>query len=385
MKVLFASYSAPDSNSGIHIFNLANHLVEAGVEAVVAVPAHKERVETLGAARFRTLQFDELLEPGSIQSFDLIHAWTPRRNVQHFVERLLRRQETPYIVHLEDNEDAVLTMRAGLLAPVARRLPAPVLDLLLRPTMSNPRRYPDFLRGASGLTMVIDALRGFCPPGIPRHLLWAGFEDALPWDRSPDRSLRGALHLAEDELIIAYTGNVHAGNWADVSDLYHAVDLLARRGVRIRLLRTGTNHLRAFPWRAAGLRSQYAIELGRLPRAQLPSVLSIADVLVQPGRPGSFNDFRFPSKLPEFLASGKPVILPRTNIGLHLKNEQECLLLERAGPVDIADKVQHLLEDPGLRARIGAGGRRFAHERLRWSRLAKGLIQFHRSVAASAG
>ena len=42
---------------------------------------------------------------------------------------------------------------------------------------------------------------------------------------------------------------------------------------------------------------------GFVPKARLPRLLALADVLVQPGRAGAFNDYRLPSKLPEFLAA----------------------------------------------------------------------------------
>ena len=50
--------------------------------------------------------------------------------------------------------------------------------------------------------------------------------------------------------------------------------------------------------------------------ARLPALLRLADVLVQPGESNRFNTHRLPSKLPEFLASGRPVIMPRANLGL---------------------------------------------------------------------
>ena len=70
-------------------------------------------------------------------------------------------------------------------------------------------------------------------------------------------------------------------------------------------------------------------------------------MLVQPGRPDAFNDYRFPSKLPEFLASGRPVMLPRTNIGLHLEDGVEALLLGHGDADEIADKVDG---SPGTRS-----------------------------------
>ena len=81
------------------------------------------------------------------------------------------------------------------------------------------------------------------------------------------------------------------------------------------------------------------IELGWVARRHIPELLAAADVLVQPGRPDDFNDYRFPSKVPEFLASGRPVVLPRTNIGLHLRDRREALLLDLGSAAEIAEAV----------------------------------------------
>jgi hypothetical protein len=97
-------------------------------------------------------------------------------------------------------------------------------------------------------------------------------------------------------------------------------------------------------------------------------LLAAADLLVQPGRSNEFNDYRFPSKLPEFLASGRPVILPRSNVGLLLKNGEEALVLERGDSADIANAMQRLAADPELGARIGRRGREFALRNLDWAK-----------------
>jgi glycosyltransferase involved in cell wall biosynthesis len=114
----------------------------------------------------------------------------------------------------------------------------------------------------------------------------------------------------------------------------------------------------------------------------VPELLAAADVLVQPGRSDAFNDYRFPSKLPEFLASGRPVVLPRTNIGLHLEDGVEALLLERGGADEIAEKVAFLAVDPELRAMLGERGREFAFRELRWSKNVSAVVDLYRGVSA---
>jgi glycosyltransferase involved in cell wall biosynthesis len=99
----------------------------------------------------------------------------------------------------------------------------------------------------------------------------------------------------------------------------------------------------------------------------------LADALVQPGRSGPFNDYRFPSKLPEFLATGRPVILPHANIGRYLRDEEECILLNNGDGLEIAAAIELLLGDPELRERVGRGGRAFATANFSWRRSARRL------------
>ena len=44
----------------------------------------------------------------------LVHAWTPREAVRRLTEELSARHGCPYVVHLEDNEDAITASRLGL-------------------------------------------------------------------------------------------------------------------------------------------------------------------------------------------------------------------------------------------------------------------------------
>jgi glycosyltransferase involved in cell wall biosynthesis len=99
----------------------------------------------------------------------------------------------------------------------------------------------------------------------------------------------------------------------------------------------------------------------------------LADVLVQPGHSDPFNDYRFPSKLPEFLATGRPVILPEANIGRCLRTEEECLLLNDGDALEIAAGIERLLADPELSERLGRGGRAFANASFSWRRSAQRL------------
>jgi glycosyltransferase involved in cell wall biosynthesis len=380
MKILFANYHHLDSNSGIHIFNLANQLTRLGAKCVVCVPSHKELTVRLGDALFETVNLSDVRHGRVPADFDLIHAWTPREVVRKIAVQLLAMRPVPYLVHLEDNEEYIIESVARVPAAWLPYVPDVLTPLVLPHAASHPRRYREFLTDAAGLTVIIEALGKFCPPTVPRQVIWAGYQEDLHWASPPDVGYKHRLGIARNEFVVAYTGNVHLAHQQDVSNLYKAVGILNERGVPAKLVRTGTDYVRHSPHNDSAIKEKYCVELGHIPRRDLPSVLSIADVLVQPGKPGQFNDYRFPSKVPEYLASGKPVILPRTNIGLYLKNYEECLFLEEGTPSDIAAKIEMLLSNEDLRRRIGAGGRAFAEKNLQWGHIASCLHSFYKTV-----
>lgn len=61
-----------------------------------------------------------------------------------------------------------------------------------------------------------------------------------------------------------------------------------------------------------------------------------------PGQRGHLM-IRFPSKLPMFLASGRPVVLPDTNVGTELEDGYNCLKLKSGSASEIVEKVEELI------------------------------------------
>ncbi len=391
MNIVFVSHCDFRGNSAMHIFSIANQLETLGVHSAVLVPNDPETVHAHGAARFRAILSNDALRDPIVfpdgRGPDLIHAWTPRESVRGLTEALVHRYRVPYVVHMEDNEEVILEneLRGPSFAEL-RTLPPPLCDALVPSYRSHPFHYPQFLASAAGMTVVIDKLLEFNRADVPSVVFWPGSDPAFAKAR-PDPSARKRLGLGDSDLVLVYNGTVHQTNLAEVSSLVTAVAALRRRGLPIVLVKTGVDHA-IIPLLHEGKEQGYVIELGYCPREDLPRLVASSDVLVQPGRPGLFNDYRFPSKLPEFLASGRPVVLPRTNIGRFLQDEVDCVLLEQGHALEIAAKVETLLEEPERRARIGAAGREFALRELTWPKavghireLYDEVLDNHRRVA----
>jgi glycosyltransferase involved in cell wall biosynthesis len=365
----------------MHLFSIANVLHDLGHSCVICVPTGPETVLKHGQHRFQTLDYDSAGRYGvsfpNGEAPSLIHAWTPRELVRKMTLSLIQRYDVPHFVHLEDNEYALLLDDLpGETLDRLRRLPVRVLDRMVSDIRSHPRRAERLLNQAAGVTALIDRLLEFKPKRVPGLVFFPGHDAEFAQINGRAEDVRAELGIAGDELLVAYTGNVHRSNFLEIRDLLYAIVIANREGCKVKLVKTGFN-----PWVMPELSdpevARFVIDRGFIPRADVAKVLAAADVLIQPGQSNEFNDYRFPSKLPEFLASGRPVILPRTNIGLLLKDGVEAIVLERGGSDDLAAALRKLAADPKLRERIGSAGRNFALRQLTWTKNAAALPDFY--------
>ncbi len=148
-----------------------------------------------------------------------------------------------------------------------------------------------------------------------------------------------------------------------------AVAILNREGHPAVLLRAGQDCC-PFLEPDGSWGRKHSIEMGYMPHHQMPDLLAAADILVQPGRSDPFNDYRFPSKLPEFLAIGRPVVVPAANLGLHLKHGVDAFVLPKVDALAIVEATLRITGDSELYDRLAKGARDFFERRLSWGRRA---------------
>lgn len=96
---------------------------------------------------------------------------------------------------------------------------------------------------------------------------------------------------------------------------------------------------------------------GRAPDATLFEILSTADVCANPDRVNSMNDKSTMNKILEYMALGKPIVQFDVTEGRFSAGEAS-LYARPNDPIDFAEKLLSLLEDPQERGRMGAIGRK---------------------------
>lgn len=385
LNILFILPGSFASNNALHAAGLANELVAAGHRCAIAVAHDVETLAHHTAPAFVALTHAEAPAHrfADGRPADLVHAWTTRELVRRAAVAVLARNNARLVVHLEDNEHQILSHALGRDFLALNALDNAELDRLVPPELSHPHRSRDFLARADGVTVITEKLREFAPVAVRCHTLWPAADARFFYPRPRPEEFRRALQLPSGSTVLFYHGNTHAANAAEMRELYAAVARLNESGVPVTLIRTGLDTV-DFLGAHAGRARQHVLELGQiLHHRHLAPLMALADFFVQPGLPDAFNDYRFPSKLPEFFALGRPVILPRTNLGNIVRHGVDAFVLERADAAGIAGAVRELRADPALAARLADGAVRFAQEHFSWRRSAEALAKFYASLPTS--
>jgi len=384
-NILFLLPGSFAANNALHVAGLANELSAAGHRCAVAVAHEPETLAHLVSPAFTPLTHAQApsFRFADGRAPEVVHAWTTSEAVRGTAERVLAQNRSTLIVHLEDNERQILALALGRDPVDLEATPDDELARVIAPTFSHPHRSRAFLAAADGITLITPRLRELAPVAARCHLIWPAADARFFFARPKPAAFRQLLDAAADTTVLFYHGNVHAANAAEMRELYAAVACLNESGTPVTLIRAGLDRVDFLGAHAARSR-EHVIELGLIDHHHhLPALMALADIFVQPGVPDAFNDYRFPSKLPEFFSLGRPVILPRTNLGEQLRHGIDAYVLERADAAGIARAVREIRADAALAARLAEGALKFAAEHFSWRRSADALARFYATLARS--
>ncbi|MBE9196661.1 hypothetical protein IQ219_15410, partial [Synechocystis sp. LEGE 06083] len=279
-NILLVSHSDFPANSAVHVHHYANELVKLGCDCVVAVPYNQDSVKEMPNCLYSVVDYNHMEQlPSKFENGfppQIVHCWTPREHVRKFCCQLSVQYDIALIIHLEDNEECVTSRFLGISLDNFDTH----AERLLPHNLSHPRKYKDFLNTADGVTIIIEKLKDFIEPNISYLNLFPGVDSLEFYPRLPDLDLLKKLEISEKSTIICYTGNVHLANQEEVRELYLAIGTRNRAGKKTVLIRTGIDNNLDFLGENDLWVKEYVREMGWVKRAEIPSILSIADILV---------------------------------------------------------------------------------------------------------
>ena len=91
---------------------------------------------------------------------------------------------------------------------------------------------------------------------------------------------------------------------------------------------------------------------GRVDDTTLFTILSTADVCVNPDRPNAMNDKSTMNKIMEYMALGKPIVQFDLTEG-RVSAEEASVYAKNTDTAEFGDKILELVDDPARRVRMG--------------------------------
>lgn len=185
---------------------------------------------------------------------------------------------------------------------------------------------------------------------------------------------RERLGLTADELLLGYVGNILP---KDLSLMLEAFKMINRREKRTRLLLIGRvfitekiidhdikNHVRF---------------TGVVSYDELQDYIAVCDVMLLPLKDTVANRGRWPSKVCDYLAAGRPVAATAVGDLQDLFSRKSIGVLSKDEPEDFARATLELLGHPDLEE-MGRNARQVAEQELSWEKLTDQLESFYTRV-----
>lgn len=135
--------------------------------------------------------------------------------------------------------------------------------------------------------------------------------------------------------------------------------------------------------RARGMESYFTFT-GRASNDLLLDMLNTADVCVNPDRATPMNDLSTMNKIMEYMTLKKPVVQFDLKEG-RASAAEASLYAKKNDPVDFAEKIAVLLDDPEARARMGRIGRERIEGGLSWAHSVPQLLAAYDRIFAKMG
>jgi glycosyltransferase involved in cell wall biosynthesis len=128
--------------------------------------------------------------------------------------------------------------------------------------------------------------------------------------------------------------------------------------------------------------ADYVTFTGRVADRELLTMLSTADVCVNPDVANEMNDKSTMNKVMEYMALGKPMVQFDLTEG-RVSAQDASLYARKNDPIDLANKLLELLDDAPRREKMGQFGRQRVASTLAWDKEVPHLLAAYSALFAS--
>lgn len=121
---------------------------------------------------------------------------------------------------------------------------------------------------------------------------------------------------------------------------------------------------------------------GQVASARVPQLLADASILVLPRVWGRFSQAGFPTKLGEYLATGKPVVVTATgDIPDYLTDRESAYLVQADGVAAFAEQLEYVMKNMAAAQVVGQIGRKVAEQNFDVNRHSRRMLDWFEQVA----
>jgi len=131
--------------------------------------------------------------------------------------------------------------------------------------------------------------------------------------------------------------------------------------------------------REKGLLDEYMKFTGYVPTEELLTTLASCYLCVNPDHVNPFSDRSTMTKVIEYMALGKPIVMFETTEG-RFSAQDSALYARPNDPVDMAEKIAYLFDHPAEAAEMGKRGRARFEKYLKWEASVPSLLAAYKRV-----
>jgi glycosyltransferase involved in cell wall biosynthesis len=386
MKILFLNHNVIWRSTFFRCFHLGRYLVRQGHEVTIYTihPKNRSGLEEIRLQGVRVVQFPDWLwgigrsgwdffdvwqrlRQLKIEHYDLVHAFDSRPVVIH-PARALQRRGVPLVLDWAD-----WWGRGGIIEE--RKNP-----LIKWSFGAVETWYEEHFRTLADATTVIStALQnraiglGVKPQTILKLHSGADVEALKPMDKN---TARRTLGFSPDWKIFGFMGFVHF----DLELVLSSFARIHKAHPEARLLLAGKPSTLVSDWVRKDNLAEAILDRGVVPYAQLPEVFGCADVFLLPFARKQANIGRWPNKVGDYMAMGRPIVTSPVGEMETLFQSEPMGVLAADNPAAFADAAWSLAADSATCERMGRAARAAAEARYSWEFLADKLNDFYRRV-----